>query len=198
MKALDAAVKFDSEVVRISEAVAKAMAKAGKLKLPPLLEERRLRYGIPNGAFARHAQYDRVLLFQIEEWCTGTYGDGGAIVMPDDWAAVKKAENPRGVIVSAGLHALDVLRTNGMELGHIVTFVRMAPFRTPIDTVAGHHFYLIVQNVGDIIDSEDTQEAISTGRVRVEWDEDKAQHYFYDVKAKKRWDPQSPWRGGDY
>lgn len=183
----------------ISDALEKHMAEhpPGSLGLPKLLDERRCFWGIPADAFMRQPAYERVYVYQVP-WTVDTHGADSKIAIPDDWKAAVNAQYPRGVIVGAGLKAMDVLVTNGMALGHIVTFQRMAPFRVPIGKIAGKEFELISQQVGDILDSEDTMAAMREGKVEIRWDAEAAKHYYYDVKSGKRFDPQEAWVGGGY
>lgn len=154
---------------RIAKAIQDRMAPAGSLGLPPLLEARRQRYGIPNEAFEVHALYDRILLWQIEpkeQEGKNTYG-GGMIILPETAQRRVREECPRGVIVTAGLQALDHLRSNGVDLGHIVSFVRLSPWRKPIATFDGHAQHLLVMRSGDLIDSEDLQEMLKANALTV-------------------------------
>jgi hypothetical protein len=132
-----------------------AMAPPGSFGLPPLLELRRLQYLIPNGAFAQRAIYDRMLLWQIPYY-REKYGDT-SIVMPETGKSRLKNEAPRGIIVTAGLQALDVLHDHGSGLGHIVKFIRLAPWRLPIDMIGGSEKELLILRCGDIIADEDLE-----------------------------------------
>lgn len=151
-------------VEEASDRLRESMAPPDSLGLHPLLEKRRWEHGIPNGAFKHQAAYDRVLVQQVigEQEAKGTYG-GGLIQMTDRAKQREKESYPRGVIVSAGLQALDVLRSNGMDLGHVITFVRLAPWRMRVETVAGIEYHLMVLRVGDIIASEDTASELRSG-----------------------------------
>ena len=132
-----------------------ALAAPGSLGLPPLLEERRLQYLIPNGAFAQRALYDRMLVYQIAYY-QERYGDT-RILMSDEGKSRNKNEAPRGVIVSAGLQALDVLHDHGSGLGHIVKFIRLAPWRLPCDMIGGKEEELLILRCGDLIADEDLE-----------------------------------------
>ena len=59
-----------------------AMSDPDKLKLTPLLEERRQEYMIPDGAFTCQCIYDRVIIWQIPDGNGETY-KGSSILMPD-------------------------------------------------------------------------------------------------------------------
>lgn len=132
-----------------------AMAPPGAFGLPALLEERRQQYLIPNGAFAQRALYDRMLVYQIPYY-VDRYGDT-RILMSDEGKSRSKNEAPRGVIVSAGLQALDVLHDHGSGLGNIVKFIRLAPWRLPCDMIAGKEEELLILRCGDLIADEDLE-----------------------------------------
>jgi len=133
----------------------KVLAEPGAFGLPPLLEQRRLEYLIPNGAFAQRAMYDRMLLWQIPYY-RENYGDT-RIVMSEQGKDRNKNEAPRGIILSAGLQALDVLHDHGSGLGHIVKFIRLAPWRLPCDMIGGKEEYLMILRCGDLIADEDLE-----------------------------------------
>src|SRR6188508_1736958 len=123
-----------------------ALAPPGAFGLPPLLEQRRLEYLIPNGAFAQRAMYDRLLLWQIPYY-RENYGDT-RIIMSEQGRDRNKNEAPRGIIVSAGLQALDVLHDHGSGLGNVVKFIRLAPWRLPCDMIGGQEQYLMILRCG--------------------------------------------------
>lgn len=186
------------------EAAIKAeMAPPGSLGLCPLLEKKRLEYLIPDGAFKCHSSFERVSIYQLEVTSGDTkFIKGGMIHMPDTVQGRKHMEEPIGVLVSAGLKALDTLRSNGIDIGHNVKFIRSAPYRTICDIIGSIECYLIEVNAGDICGSYDLQEAINTGecQVRVVESEVDGQisrtHVFVD-KDGKTWDPVVPW-GSDF
>jgi hypothetical protein len=132
-----------------------ALAPPGAFNLPPLLEERRREHLIPNGAFAQRAMYDRLLLWQIPYY-RENYGDT-RIIMSEQGRDRNKNEAPRGIIVSAGLQALDVLHDHGSGLGNIVKFIRLAPWRLPCDMIGGQEQYLMILRCGDLIADEDLE-----------------------------------------
>lgn len=146
---------------------AKRVSPPGALGLPALLDERRIKYQIPDAAFARAAMLDKILLFQIPMWEGDTYGDT-KIVMSQQGRKRQEEEAPRGIIISAGLEALDVLHANGCGLGHIVLFVRLSPWRVPYEMIEGHEVHLIPLRVGDLIADEDAAAARRRGEQRVD------------------------------
>jgi hypothetical protein len=180
----------------IEKELKRRMAKRGKLGLPPTLDARRLKYGVPNGAFKIAPIYDTVYVFQLPTADGTTFQEGGAIEMPQ--AAMQQIvnESPRGLLVAAGLRALDELRSNGVDVGHIVQLHRLSPYRLYVDTIAGYRFTLVMLRAGDIRGSEDLQAALAAGECKVVFDEKIAQHVFVDKKGK-RWNPVLPWLPDD-
>lgn len=156
---------------RLEDEWKKHVSPPGALKgIPPLLEQRRLEYQIPDEAFGRACMFDKILLFQIPMWEGGVYGDT-SILMPETGAERVEESAPRGVIVSAGLQALDVLHSHGSGLGHKVLYVHMSPWRVPFMMIQGHELYLIPLRVGDLVADEDTAQGLRSGElglVRVE------------------------------
>ena len=139
----------------------------GTIGLGPLVDRKRRQYGIPDEAFfSQCAVFNRVLVAQIPEEEGDTYE--GSVILKTEIAKKRDlVEAPRGVIVSAGLQALDELRSNGFDIGHTVGFTRLAPFRRPFATIGGERLTLIVLVAGDIVDSEDLGQALKSRRARV-------------------------------
>lgn len=153
----------------MSDQIRDAMSPPGALGLPPLLDRRRLEFGIPDAAFTRQALFDRVLVYQLppEEFERGTFGDT-KILAPDVTRDREHREAPRGLLVSAGLQALDELRSNGVDLGHVITFLRVAPWRIRIGIIGAQQFDLLVMQSADIVASADLQEALRSGEIEIE------------------------------
>lgn len=144
------------------------MAPEGALGLQPLLEFRRLEYGIPDGAFRVQAAYDRVLLWQISQYeGKGTFGDT-SILMPDSTRDYERGTAPRGVVVSAGLRALDHLRSNGVDLGHVVAIGGLSPWRIRCDSIGGRPQHVLLLASGDVAGSEDTRRLLDNGYATTE------------------------------
>jgi hypothetical protein len=203
--AAESAVAHDNLLRTHKKELLAKQAKKGTLGLPALLDRRRLEHGIPNGAFKAHSLFDWILVWQIAQFDSvdGTYGDT-RIILTEKGQAMTREEAPRGIIISAGLAALDNLRSNGVDLGHIVRFIRNAPMRIPVEMIGGRMLYGIKLKDGDVTDSEDLQEALAKGECKVELrsftqpnGEVKEKHVYID-KDGKQWQPQMPWMGDDY
>ncbi len=139
----------------IADALLASLAPRGTYNIPMLLDERRFEYGIPNGAFEHFPLFDKVYIWQLTLTERRTYSDGGAIVKPDAVIASDRNTAPRGIIVSAGLQALDSLRSTGVDIGHIVRFKKFSPFIQPVGEINGVPLTVMVIRDGDIVSSED-------------------------------------------
>jgi len=184
-----------SKAAAATEAQMKKMSRPGALDLPPMLEEKRLQYLITDGAFKVHPAFDRILVWQIAAHQKETFDPQGTIIMPDMVRDQEKMVTPRGVIVSAGLLALDHLRSNCIDVGHTVYFVQNAPWRICVD---GHPYYVMVLRDGDLIGSEDTQEAVRKGNLKVTYNKDTGQHVYADPDGNILGTPTLPWISPDY
>lgn len=139
----------------------------GEFNLPPLLEARRLEHGIPAGAFAYQAVYNRILVWQLPADEAETYVSGGRIVKTGRTKQYERDTAARGIIVSAGLSSLDYLRSNGMDLGHKISFVRLSPMRDICDTVGrGIEQEVLILQAGDIVASFDLAANLKSGHTQ--------------------------------
>lgn len=175
------------------------MSYPGTLGLPPLLDHRRQQYGIIDDAFAYGGQcaYDRLLVWLIPQWEGATYGRT-KILMPDATREAEGQTAPRAVVVSAGMLALDHLRSNGMDLGHIITFANQGHWRLRVGDVGGKLQYLVILNSGDVVSSEDTYRLIRSGVLKVSCRRLEggapAHHYVVNDEGLA---PMRPWREFD-
>jgi hypothetical protein len=195
---------FQRKVEEAEQELRGKMSPPGALGLPPLLDQRRLERGICDAAFKYQAAFDRILVSQYDEEAQrDTYLEGGKIIKTSVAKQRDTMQAPRGVIISAGLRALDNLRSNGIDLGHQITFVRVAPYRITVDWIAGVEMSLLVLRDGDVIASLDTMEALRVGKASVQ-SKDVAdqngnvitQHFYVDGDGKS-WAPQIPWVADD-
>lgn len=186
------------ETLERNDNLKKRMSPKGTLHLPPLLDERRLEWGIPDGAFRVAALYDRILLWQIPPaFSTGETIGAGRILKSDETRLKELRECPRGIIVSAGLKALDVLRSNGSDLGHIVQHVKNSVYgiQCDYDPESGKYDWLQVLRDGDLIGDEDLRSAVAVGVCKVNRIQEDGQavvHRLVDDDGHE-WDPVMPW-----
>ncbi len=195
-------VDDSAEVLRKARAMQARQAPPGALGLPPLLDERRLSHVIPDGAFKEAAVYDRVYIYQLgrRDVAAGetdeTY-EGTSILKTQERRDYEHKETPRGIIVSAGLDALEHLHSNGMDLGHIVGFIRNAPWAKEVDFFEGKPIQMFIMRSGDLTGSEDLQANLRAGKVRYIWDANTNEYLFVD-QTGKQWKPQMPWMPDDF
>ncbi len=181
-------------IMAMAEAETKAMREhmspPGTLNLPPLLEARRLEMALPDDYFTIDAVFQRVFLKQLDprEFNEGKYGTTGLVVIPAVQSREAK-EAPRGIIVSAGIDALDYLVSHGMELGHIITFCQEAPYGIRVGIPGGYEQKVIVIDVGDIVASEDLAVARNAGDLSVVCDADDENKHKMVQRNGKSWTP---------
>ena len=196
-----------AKLAQATKITQECMSPPGALGLPPLLEAKRLKYQITDGAFRAQPAFDRILVWQISEHEGETFG-GGKIIMAATVRKREEVETPRGVIVSAGLQALDHLRSHAIDIGHTVYFVQNAPWRIRCDVNAGHLFHVMVLRDGDLITSEETKTMLRNGELAIRYSK-KHRCHVYVRPAKKIWwrlttrerilgTPQLPWISPDY
>lgn len=173
--------------------VQRFMSPKGVLGLPPLLDERRLEYGIPDGAFLCQAFAERVRIWQVAQY-TEKYGDT-SIVMPDIVKSRERHSCNLGILLSAGPGSMDCLHTQGIELGHIVEFVKMQPWRSRVQTIAGHEHHVMIMNAGDILGSLDLARNIRKGTTRIYWHLEDLEHKVETIEGTYR--PKNPWTPED-
>lgn len=120
-----------------------------KLKLPPLLEQRRKEFGIPDVVFDTCALFDRCFIWQIP---VAEKIAGSTLIKSERTKKREELQAPRGVLVSAGLQALDYLVTNGCQgLGAIGEFVRLSPWRMEVGTFDSKAVELVVCRATDLV-----------------------------------------------
>ena len=140
------------------------MSPPGTLGLDKCLEAARQKYGIPDTAFGMQASFNTVLVLQVAMQEGETYKDS-AIILAESTRDRELRKAPIGVIISAGLGALDSLRSHGVDLGHKVVFVHSAPYFIRFDNIGGVDQHLVVLQVSQIRASYNTAEDLKERRV---------------------------------
>jgi hypothetical protein len=136
--------------------------------LPPLLMQRMADLGIP--AWPGQACFERVIVYRIpdEGSASEKFAEDGVILKPESRRETDKERSPRGVVVSAGLAAMDVLVSNGMQIGELVWFAPHVPFRFEVGKRAdGTKLEFYFMNVGDIVLSEDILQRVVDGDLKL-------------------------------
>jgi hypothetical protein len=188
---------------RVADDVRRRQSKRGSLGLPKLLDERRIKYAIPDGAFEEQAVFDRIFVFQVRPHVRQTFSEGGKVLLTQVGKQREQESSPFGIVISAGLPALDNLRANGIELGHLVGFIREAPWRKPVDVIGGVEFYVCLLRTGDITGSVDLANSFKNGDCKIHIREIKnddgivTREHVYCDKSGKLWDPSQPFIPAD-
>lgn len=166
----------ERELLRRKEEVRMRMSPPGALGLDAALEKARLEHGIPDSAFKIQAVFDRVLVLQVAMQDGETYKDS-KIILAETTRDREMRKAPNGIIVSAGLKALDILRSNGMDLGHKIIFTHSAPYFVRFDNILGQDQHLVVLQAGQITASYDLSANLASRHTRVRLFENEGQPY---------------------
>jgi hypothetical protein len=172
------------------------MSPPDALGLPKWLDQRRLDYGITDGAFDFTPIGNHVYLHQIE--ATENLGDSVSLVSTDVGRDHETKAMPRGVLVSAGLSAMDVLAGNGWQLGDIVSFLELAPWRDVVDRKGGFAFELIGMKVHDLRGNLDLTDRLYFGELSTEWNDEYKMFQLVDKKGNAIQRTAKPYLRGDY
>lgn len=184
----------DRLAIRRRDAVKESrISPPGTLKFPhgpnELLEKKRHLYGLVDNLLTKEvATFNNVYVYQLP--FREVLAPGSSIIqMPDITQERYNRDGPRGIIVSAGAGALEVLRSNGIDIGHTVTFQRHAPWKVTLDTLLGQEECLLSIKVGDIVGCEELCQELTEGRTRyVHLDDGQVQV----VTLDKRYEPITP------
>ncbi len=144
------------------------MSEPDELRLPPLLEARRQKYGIPDGVFKVQATWDRIIVFPIDLF------DGdlaqkttGGLWKTRETQQRDQQEGHRGVLISAGLSAIDRLASHGYEIGHIVHTNKNVPFARRCEQFEAFEVFYLAMREADLLGSEDLREQLRTGEAKI-------------------------------
>lgn len=157
---LDAAVKR-------TKLIKERMSPPGALHLPEKLEAARLKHGIPDGFFRVAAGFDRIFVFPIDPFDADEKMPGSFLYRPELTKQKDLQEGYRGVLISAGLTAMDRLMSHGYELGDIVMTNKNVPFARRMELIEGKPMYVLVMRDGDLAGNETLQADILAGKRRV-------------------------------
>jgi len=151
-----------------TERIKEHMSPEGALGLPPRLEAARLKHGITDAFFKVQASFDRIFVFplSIEDGEKAEKTTGG-IIKPNATKLRDLQEGNRGVLISAGLTALDRLMSHGYELGDIVITNKNVPFARRCETIGNEAMHYLVMRDGDLAGNESLMERIRAGQERI-------------------------------
>lgn len=140
--------------------------------------------------------FDRVFVWPIHNMGQSKAGEtdttfkGTSIVMPT--AAKGFYGASRGLLISAGLTALDQLYSHGFELGHVVWYQRLSPWQRQY-MGDGRICSVVILRAMELVGSEDVMSNFAANSLEIGKDEDGI-HYIVDAETKKpiskRFDPE--------
>jgi len=158
--------------------------------IPRLLDEKRKKHGIPLSAFTSQPMFDQVLIWQIPVDASKTYGSG-IIQKTEATLKAELQEAPRGVIVAAGLTALDQLASHGAAVGHTIYFYQIAPLRMRLPSIGGKQPTLVMIQARYVFGSEELADNLKSRKVRViaRPNADGIEEHFFCDENGKTWKP---------
>ncbi len=190
-------------IAELEAELEKHISPPGALKIAELrselLEKERLEKRLPDELFQQQPFNDRILVYRFAENQSETFVPGVLIEMTDQSKQKRHNQVPRGIIIGAGLGALDTLRSNGIDLGHTITILRNVPWRIVCVDIGGVEFSLLVLRDGDVIGSETLQQALVSGECKIAQKilEDGGTQHVYVDKDGKNWIPRPAWVSDD-
>ena len=137
--------------------------------IPPLLLKRMQELEIP--AWPGQALFERVIVYLVPDEAASAdkFIPDGMIYKVDQRKETDKARSPRGVIVSAGLAALDILVSNGMQIGEMVWLSPYVQYRFEVGKREnGSPIEFMFLNVGDVVLSEDILQRVVDGELNLQ------------------------------
>lgn len=155
------------KAIHRTKLIRERMSPEGALKLPPKLEAARLKHGIPDGFFRTAAGFDRIFVFPLDPFDQDEKIPGTSLYRPQLTKQKDLQEGYRGVLISAGLTAMDRLMSHGYELGDVVMTNKNVPFARRVEQLEGFDMFVLVMRDGDLAGNETLQADILADRLRV-------------------------------
>ncbi len=155
------------KAIHRTKLIREKMSDASELKLPPKLEAARQKHGIPDGFFRTAAGFDRIFVFPLDPFDQDEKIPGTSLYRPQLTKQKDLQEGYRGVLISAGLTAMDRLMSHGYELGDVVMTNKNVPFARRAEQLEGFDMFVLVMRDGDLAGNETLQEDIRAGRRKV-------------------------------
>ncbi len=176
------------KAVHRTKLIREKMSAPDVLKLPPKLEAARQKHGIPDGFFRTCAGFDRVFIFPLDPFDQDDKIPGTSLYRPQLTKQKDLQEGFRGVLISAGLTAMDRLMSHGYELGDVVMTNKNVPFARRVEQLEGFDMFVLVMRDGDLAGNETLQEDIRAGRRRVvDVGDDRYEHQLSERDPSGSW-----------
>lgn len=155
-----------------------------------LLQKRIEQYKLPRWPY--QPAYDRIVVYILPEDAAAreSFAKGGLILKPEKVRARDKSVSPRAVLLAAGLGAMDHLRSQLIDLGHIIWVARFSPWRHVVDVDAdGKDVELMFLRSADVVGSEDVEALLAEKKATVIVGADGRHQYKADDSIVPRFDP---------
>lgn len=153
-----------------------------------LLERRVREFKIPK--WPGRCSFERVLIYRIpDDHAANEKTASGLLYKPSSRKATDEARSPRGIIVSAGLEALDIMRAHGKKLGDLVWFAPWTPQRFEVGRTEKADIDFDFMNVGEIVLDEDEEKRIESGELTLVFQDGKHKYLAKDGSDFDRVDP---------
>ncbi len=155
-----------------------------------LLSDRIKKHKIP--ACPYEPTFDRIVVYSLPEEAADreTFAKGGLIVKAEITKKRQKNSTARGILIAAGLTAMDQLRGHGIELGHYVWVARLSPWAHTVDITEDGEVQMLFLRAGNVVGSEDLLAQRKAGGVTVSRDKSDGRHQFtFDGVIAPRFDP---------
>jgi len=109
----------------------------------------------------------RILVYRIPDEFSANE-KVGRIYKPTTTLDLQKNRSPRGIIVSAGLAAMDSLRDHGMKIGDMVWISPNCVYRVETGRNEKGSIEFFFAYVGEIVLNEDIPERLTSGEIKLE------------------------------
>ena len=128
---------------------------AQRATVTPLLIHRikQFKIALPTG----RPVYDRIYVYPLGDKDSDERYDGTSIIKAQ--RVQDKYTASRGVIVKAGIGALEQMWSHGVELGHIVLVARLSPWERKYEAAGAEHSVLVLRS-SEIVASEDLEQDV--------------------------------------
>jgi len=174
------------------------MSPPGALGLPPLLEARRLEYGIVDAVFQRQPLYDRIILYQFDPFMSSDGKlQGSELYVPDAIQDKEQKSASSGILCGWGPSAQETMASNGVQLGDKVELVRMTPWSIRVDYFASAWEWVLIMRAGDLVTSVDLADRLRKGECKIAYNEDAGRVHVTNPDGE-RWVPEVPKIAGEY
>lgn len=148
---------------------------------PDPIPARAREHGVHPGVFEFQCAFDKVVVASIDSIAFETHTDddgnswhtypGSGLTIPAMVVHAANSANPRGIVISAGLKAMDYLRHHDVRLGDIVSLARISPYQITVgfDPATNQVYQAKVVEANAIMCSFDHIQRRKSGEVKLSW-----------------------------